>query len=304
MSDKLPVLFLIFCREEVSLKSFASIREYKPSRLYIAADGARPGRAQEALLCESTRQSVKNAVDWDCELKLLFRDENLGCTKAVSSAIDWFFSCEEYGIIIEDDCLIHPDFYTLCETLLPHYRDEERVMLITAQNHTPNLARSDRIVFTNVALIWGWASWRRAWEKMDMKMTAWRQYKYKFAKMIRNFGFLYALYMYVYWLRDFRAAKHGSWDTRWFFSVFTNNGICVSPNVCLSQNLGIETGGEHYEAGGINHYAHVPFGSVNFPVTLPEKLEFTRQKLLAERKEFRRIRKIGLKTKIKRLLHL
>ena len=302
MNKKIPVLFLIFNREEITLKAFASIKEYRPDKLYIAADGPRANKQNEAQLCESTRRSVLEAVDWECEIKTLFRDKNLGCTMAVASGIDWFFANEEYGIIVEDDCFIHPDFYSLCEILLPHYKDEEKVMLITAQNHTPDLKHANQLVFTNVAYIWGWASWRRAWEKMDMNMTQWSQTKFR--DLVKNFGFLYGCYMLVYWYRDHKNPKHGSWDTRWSFSVFCNHGICVSPNVCLSNNLGIEEGGAHYDKGDTNPYTHLPFGSINFPIQIPNRVSLTKQKLLAERKEFIRIRKIGLKKKIKKLLRL
>ncbi|MDR2038778.1 MAG: hypothetical protein LBQ60_12720 [Bacteroidales bacterium] len=295
---KVPVLFVIFSREEVSLKSMESIKEYRPEKLYIAADGPRANKPGEFELCENTRRSVLNMVDWDCEVITLFRDENLGCTQAVSGAISWFFSNEEYGIIIEDDCIIHSDFYTLCESMLPHYKDEEKVMLVTAQNHTPNLKRADQLVFTNGCYIWGWASWRRAWQKMDMSMEKWPEYKFR--KLVKNFGFLYACYMLVFWNKDYRDPKHGSWDTRWFFSVLVNKGLCLTSNVNLSINAGIEIGGEHYEKGDVDPYKHLSFGSIKWPVKLPVKLDPSRKKMLAERKEFIRIRMIGLKKKVRK----
>jgi hypothetical protein len=297
--EKVPVLFLIFNREDVTLKSFESIKKYKPTALYIAADGPRIEKSGEFELCERTRNSVLKAIDWDCEVKTLFRDENLGCAKAVAGAISWFFSNEEYGIIIEDDCLIHPDFYRLCEELLPHYKNEERIMLITAQNHTPDLAHANQLVFTNRAWIWGWASWRRAWDKMDMKLP-----KYKFSYLVKNRGFFAACIVFFYYQP--RGNKHPEsvlWAGRWNFSVSENNGLCLSSNVNLSKNIGIECGGVNYPEGGTDIYAHIPFGSITLPIVLPQKIEPTKEKLLAERKEFYRFCRIGLKKKIKKLLN-
>jgi hypothetical protein len=296
---KVPVLFLIFNRETVSLQAFASIKKYSPDRLYIAADGPRAERPEEYNLCESTRNSVLKAIDWECEIKTLFRDENLGCANAVSSAISWFFENEEYGIIIEDDCVVHPDFYRLCEQFLPLYRDEEKIMLITALNYTPDLTNADKLCFSNGCHIWGWASWRRAWDKMDMNMSAWPQYKFK--DLVKNFGFIYACFLLYYWSQAYKNQEKGSWDTRWFFSMLVNKGLCLSSNVNLSFNIGITTGGVHYEKGDVDPYTHVPFGSVELPIQIPDKIEPTKKKLLAERKEFIRIRKIGLKKKIKKL---
>ncbi|MDR0606040.1 MAG: hemolysin hemolytic protein [Bacteroidales bacterium] len=292
---KVPILFLIFNREDVALQSLASIKEYSPDRLYIAADGPRADRPEEYALCESTRNSVLKAIDWSCEVKTLFRDKNLGCTNAVLGAITWFFENEEYGIIIEDDCLIHQDFYRLCEELLPKYRNEEKIMLITASNHTPDLRNADKLCFSNVCHIWGWASWHRAWNKMDIKMTQWTQYRYKLGYLINNFGFIYACFRLFYWNQAYKKDDKGSWDTRWFFSVFSNNGLCLSSHVNLSVNIGITMGGTHYEKGDKDPYTHIPFGSISWPIQIPDKIEITKETIWAEQKEFIRIRKIGLR---------
>lgn len=297
---KIPVLFLIFCREDITLESLASIKAYKPDKLYIAADGPRTEKPDEFELCENTRKSVLNAIDWDCEIQTLFRAENQGCAKAVSSAISWFFSYEESGIIIEDDCVIHPDFYRLCEILLPLYINEEKIMLIAAQNMTPEPERADQLAFSNGCYIWGWASWRRAWNKMDMNMTQWPQYKFR--DLVKNYGFVYGIFMLYYWHVAYKTNTGNSWAIRWWFSVLVNRGLCLSANVSLSKNTGIEIGGANYEKGDKNPYTHIPFGSIKWPIQISERIELTKKKILAERKEFIRIRKIGLKKKIKNFI--
>src|SRR6185312_8069966 len=118
---KSAVLFIIFNRPETTRRVFDCIRDAQPPRLYIAADGPRRLKTGEPDLCADTREIVKT-IDWDCEVKTLFRDENLGCKNAVSSAIDWFFAHEEEGIILEDDCLPAKSFFNFCDTLLEKYR--------------------------------------------------------------------------------------------------------------------------------------------------------------------------------------
>ncbi len=99
-----PILFLIFNRPDTTQKVFNVIKEIKPKKLFVAADGPRIGREGETILCQKTRDIIKQ-INWDCELKTLFRENNLGCGKSVSSAITWFFENVEEGIILEDDCL-------------------------------------------------------------------------------------------------------------------------------------------------------------------------------------------------------
>ena len=130
---KSPVLFIIFIREDTTRKVFEKIREAKPPRLYIAADGPRPGRPDDIEKCKATR-SIVNDIDWECEVKTLFRDENLGCGKGVSSAITWFFDNEPEGIIIEDDILPNMEFFKFCDEMLEKYRDDERIQLVAGFN--------------------------------------------------------------------------------------------------------------------------------------------------------------------------
>jgi hypothetical protein len=139
---------------------------------------------------------------------------------------------------------------------------------------------------------------------MDMDMSQWKHYRYKFGNLIKNFGLIYACFRFFYWNRAYKKDAKGSWDTRWFFSVFSNNGLCLSSNVNLSVNLGITMGGAHYNQGGIDPYTHIPFGNIEWTIQIPDKIEPTKKKLLAERKEFIKIRKIGLKKKIRQYLKL
>src|SRR4030042_6453503 len=129
-----PVLFLIFNRPDTTEKVFDEIRKAKPKKLFVAADGPRQDKQGEKEKVGRARQIVIDGIDWDCEIKTLFRDKNLGCKVAVSSAINWFFENEEMGIILEDDCLPHQSFFRFCGELLEKYKDDERIMVISGEN--------------------------------------------------------------------------------------------------------------------------------------------------------------------------
>src|ERR1041385_7044425 len=124
-----PVLFIIFNRPEVTRQVFAAIRQAKPARLYIAADGPRRDIESDVVNCNATRQII-NEVDWDCELKTLLHNENLNCGVGPSTAINWFFQHETEGIILEDDCLPTQSFFWFCQELLERYRNDSRIMHI------------------------------------------------------------------------------------------------------------------------------------------------------------------------------
>ena len=102
--------------------------------MFLASDGPRTNVPDEKETVNEVRNYLLSEIDWSCKLKTLFRDENLGCGKAVSSAITWFFENVEMGIILEDDCLPSDSFFMYCRELLLKYKDNGRVMHIAGNN--------------------------------------------------------------------------------------------------------------------------------------------------------------------------
>jgi hypothetical protein len=239
-----PLLFLIFNRPDTTQRVFEAIREAQPRRLYVAADGPRKERSNEHSLCVAVR-SIATSVDWPCELFTLYRTDNLGCRHAVSSAITWFFERETEGIILEDDCLPDPTFFTFCETLLENYREDTRVMHIGGSNFQQGRIRGDgSYYFSRYPHIWGWASWRRAWKLYDRDLKTLNHFIEQ--GQIRNIFTHPALQKA--WLKAFLLVASGNldtWDHQWTYAVFSHNGLCVLPNQNLVSNIGFGPEARH-----------------------------------------------------------
>ncbi|MEF8708975.1 MAG: hypothetical protein V5B38_08900 [Candidatus Accumulibacter propinquus] len=157
------VLFLVFNRPNTTEKVFAAIRAVRPTRLYVAADGPRLGRPDDSFSCAKTRE-IALGVDWPCQVYTLLRQTNLGCRRSVEEALDWFFSAEEEGIILEDDCLPASSFFSFCAELLPRYRNTPQVFSVSGSNFQDGQLRGNAsYYFSKHFHCWGWASWRRAW---------------------------------------------------------------------------------------------------------------------------------------------
>ena len=167
-----PILFLVFNRPDTTSKVFQRIREIQPLKLFIAADGPRPEKEGEKEKCETVKRSVLENIDWPCEVKTLFRNNNLGCGKAVSNAITWFFQNVEEGIILEDDILPDKSFFNFCKDLLEKYRYDERIKVIGGSNIHKKAGIKDSYYFSSICRIWGWASWRRVWT-MERRCWNW-----------------------------------------------------------------------------------------------------------------------------------
>ena len=233
------VLFLVFNRPHLADITFERIREARPPRLYVHCDGARANREGERDLVLLSHKIIEK-VDWPCEVFTLFREENIGLRKALYGAISWFFEQEIAGIILEDDCCADISFFQFCSELLEKYANDESVMHIGGSNlvmdQTQNLP-SDYF-WSRFSLVWGWATWRRAWQKMDFDMTHLDQFEQE--KNIQQL--LDQPMAQIYMLKKFRAVKNGeisSWAYSWFYSILQNKGVCIVPCVNLIQNTGI-----------------------------------------------------------------
>lgn len=261
---KTPVLFLIFNRPETTFRVFEAIRHYQPEELFIAADGPRPHKAEDAARCEKVR-SVASMVDWECKVHTLFRTENLGCKYAVSGAIDWFFSQVEEGIILEDDCLPCPDFFRFCEEMLHRYRNEEQVMHIGGISLLDGIKQGEAdCFFSRITYIWGWASWRRAWRHYDVHMKSFPEYcrKKEHCKLFPGQPFMQWRFLQLF-SRTWRNSPYfNTWDWQWNYAVVQQDGMAVSPNVNLVSNIG----------GAATHGVDSTLCNMP-PGTLPEKIK-------------------------------
>lgn len=299
--SKLPVLVLAFNRADHVAESMKAIREYKPERLYLECDGPRPNKVGESEAVEATRKTMLDAVDWPCELKTLFRDENLGCAKAVNDAITWFFEQEEYGIICEDDIVLSQDFFRLCEDLLSRYANEEKIMQIVAQNHSHRTDINNSYIYSYREDCWGWASWARAWKKMDMSMSSVPDLSNRF--LIQKLGLFEAMMQKRVFVHAYNDLDHfNSWAYRWFLSILINDGLVIVPGVNLAVNIGI-CGGTHYEEGDIDPYKDLVVGKVEWPLVYNDSFEIDKIQSKLDEKDFFRLRIIGLKKRIRKLLH-
>lgn len=242
-----PVLFIIFSRPETTRLTFEAIRQAKPSRLFVAADGPRANRPGEAEKCAETR-AIISGVDWDCEVKTLFRDHNLGCGRGPADAIHWFFSHVEDGIILEDDILPSQDFFRFCGEMLQRYRDDVRVMQVGGINwlakHPTTHGYSYR--FSRFCETWGWATWRRAWKLYDFEIKSYGE--------VREGDYFGNCFGSVFQEDHFRRifdSTYGHtneidwWDYQWEYAMRVNAGLSIIPNKNLIRNIGLGQGATH-----------------------------------------------------------
>lgn len=240
---KVPVLFLIFNRPDLTRKVFSRIRDYKPSQLFIACDGPRPQNDADIISCAQSRQVV-DLINWNCDVKTLFREQNLGCKRAVESAISWFFNHVSEGIILEDDCLPQDSFFPFCSELLSAHRDNRNIAIISGFNPLRDVASTNRYRYSIYAGIWGWATWKRVWENYDPDFSDLDSFLNSdlFKKLLKTKEEM------DYWSRMFRSAyleNANSWAYPWLLSWWKGNCIGIIPETNLISNIGFGANATH-----------------------------------------------------------
>ena len=297
--SKIPILVLAFNRPNYLSRAMATITKYQPDRIYLACDGPRPNNAEDVTTVMKTRQVMVDTIDWPCEVYQLFRETNLGCAQAPYQAISWFFEHEEYGIIIEDDVIVSQDFFKLCEDLLPRYKDEERIMQISSRNTSQRTDLPNTYVYTQVHHCWGWASWRRAWKKMDMEMA--NLSKVSIWYLIKRIGIVRGVVEYSHFVSISKDLAHSTeWDVRWFFSIISNDGLVICPGVNLGLNIGF-AGGTHFDPEDANRPgAKLLLHEMNWPLVYNDSLTIDRLQKHYDSRFYLINRYIGLRKKIKR----
>lgn len=262
-----PVLFLVFNRPDTTTQVFEQIRLARPPRLYVASDGPRSSRAGEARVVDEVRRSVLDRVDWPCEVHTLLRTENLGCKRAVSGAITWFFEHEECGIILEDDCLPSPSFFPFCTELLERHKDDERIAGITGDFRAlESPYPPDTYGLVGYPLIWGWASWRRVWQHYDVDMKGWTgdpdDVPRLAVKPRSTKRFLKSVFDAV------KVGEIDTWDFQFNYLCQVRRQDFLYPHVNLITNIGFSGKGTHTNDPH-DPNAELPRGEIVFPLNGP-----------------------------------
>lgn len=265
-----PVLLLGFNRPDLLSTLLNALRDARLRELFISLDGPRPSNPEDAVRCAEVRRIVE-AVDWNAAVHINAREENLGCGMAVSSGISWALSHVERVIVLEDDCLPDASFFRFCDELLERFADDERVMQIAASNWGASVERYGgySYAFNAFAPVWGWATWRRAWELYEYRLDSWSRFKR--SGLFEGIGISRRFRSMMGYEWDAVRAGGGTWDHQWQYAVMRHRGLSVSPSHNLSVNLGFRA-----DATNVNEpdyvFSHLPLESIEFPLRHPPEV--------------------------------
>jgi hypothetical protein len=257
-----PILFIVFNRPDTTALVFQRIREMRPAKLFVAADGPRASREGEKERCEAVRKLILDGIDWDCDVQTKFSDVNLGCGLAESSAMLWFFNAIGEGIVLEDDTLPDPSFFNYCRELLDHFRNDPDIFLISGNNFQNGKQRGDgSYYFSTYAGTWGYASWKRAWEGYDFSLKSID--RELFEKILdEQFSNEGEKKTWRTFYENFHAGKYDTWDFQFLLNRWRRKGKGIAPNVNLITNIGFGNNATHC-VNPDDPASNLPLGSIN-----------------------------------------
>jgi hypothetical protein len=241
-----PILLITFNRPNHTRRVFEEIKKQKPRQLFVFQDGAREGNEADMEKCAAVRAIFAELLDWDCELKTYYSDKNLGCGLGPATGISWFFENVEQGIIIEDDCLPHTDFFLYCAYLLEKYKDNKEIMFVGATTYHDHYPCEESYCFSKYLIVGAWASWRRAWQgyDFDLKNLDLKDFRQKLKKQF------YSSAETNWWIKKVKeiqadTSKKSYWDYQFQVHLLNNAGLAVMPHKNMISNIGFDAEGTH-----------------------------------------------------------
>lgn len=264
-----PVAFIIFNRPDTTKEVFEQIRQAKPKKLYLISDAPRAGREDDVKKVEETRCFVESNIDWDCQLLTNYATENMGCKNRVSSGISWVLSQEERTIILEDDVVPTQEFFKFCQEMLDIYEKNSRVMMVSGTNLLQNNKIEDSYTFSCYSSIWGWATWKRAWDKYDIDIKEWptvhKEGKFKCVQNGLAYLFLKRNMDSVY------THKKDTWDIQWDFCRYYHKGLGIVPAVNMVKNIGFDREDATHTVGKSEE--DFSCGQLSYPLVHPKEVK-------------------------------
>ena len=244
-----PVLFITFVRPEYARRSWDAIKAAKPKTLYFYSNKGRVEKEGEIERNEEIRSYVKE-IDWDCDLHTWFREETVNVYESLHGAISWLFENEEQGIILEEDCVASLAFFDYCDKLLPSYKDDYRIWIISGDNYYESISFGEYDFFYSQDMqIFGWASWRNRWQQINWDKGL--DVDHLINEGALNAAFRTRIKRVIYRrlmnkLSDF-IKETKCWDYTFLTYGIANNSLSIVPARHLVMNIGLDGTHNHHE---------------------------------------------------------
>ena len=245
-----PVSFFAFNRPHHTFKSLQALaqnNEAKETDLYVFIDGYR--KNSEIHLIDSVEKVIKSFSSQFKSLTIKRSDINLSLGTSLYRGLNEVFKYSKSLICLEDDIVVSKYFLSYLNEALNIYSKNKNIWHINSYSHPINYKTKYDCFFSKSMMAWGFATWKDRWTKFIEDPLARDPYflKEKFdKKMIRELDFDLNRSINWFQVEDNASGKlNNTWAIFWYCYIFLNNGLCLSPKVSLSKNIGHDGSGIH-----------------------------------------------------------
>ncbi|MCK5823182.1 MAG: glycosyltransferase family 2 protein [Bacteroidales bacterium] len=261
MNDYSPIALFVFNRPNHTQKTIDTLilnPEVSTSDLFIFCDGPKKNSNDEEL---GNISEVKKIIESDCVQKhfskvtIKHQDKNIGLANSIKYGVS--FVLNEYNtiIVLEDDLVLSSNFINYMNHALFKFCDSDKIMHVGGYTPPVKIPIKDDFYFLRFASSWGWATWKRAWEKYENSGE-------KLLNMLiqnnqtKKFDFNGA-YPFTQMLKDNISNKINSWAINWNATIFLNDGLGVYPKKSLVNNIGFDGTGVHCNTSKVHNIRRI-----------------------------------------------
>ncbi len=244
-----PILFLTFNRPEQTQRVFETIRHIQPTKLYVAVDAPRTGRADDVENNNKVKKIIHN-IDWPCEAHFLEQKENLGCSKSGVTAWQWIFEHEDRMLFIEDDGLGNESAFYFVQELLEKYKNDTNIAYIGGVNYGPTYGDASYFFSREPAATYFMGTWKRVFELYEYEIESYFKTKYK-KSFIKNFNslgeYLITTQRCEAYIKSIICGnRQQTYDIQMIYLSYKYGMLSIYPNINMVSNIGLEGGANNH----------------------------------------------------------
>lgn len=233
-----PIVIFVFNRPELTKDLIVQIGRLKPAKLYVVSDGPRSGVLDDKRLVSETRGVFAN-LEWQCDVKTLFRDHNFGCQRSISEGLDWVFSFEDRAIILEDDCFPDLSFFDFADLMLSDFSSNPEIGCVCGSNLDGSVGfdNEGELKLSKFPAVWGWATWSRAWNQVETDISTY-SYRRIWSIICQN---VQTTQSRLYFFSKFVLIKRNAldtWDYQMTLRFWERNMKAIIPRRNMISNRG------------------------------------------------------------------
>lgn len=238
--NPLPILIITFNRPDLTQKLLEKLSTYNLNiKLYFFADMPRKNNSNDISSCSKNIEIIHSFAHRVTE-RTYIPESNMGCKIGVTSAVSWFFQTEEYGVILEDDCVPSKTFLEFCIYALDKFKDEPKVFNICGTYYGKQTNNAS-IYLSTLNGVWGWATWKRSWDSIDFSMKDFESEKFK-----KNTNLYFKNNKIKKWtlsyIQDEYTKTSNIWSPYLMYTKILQLSYTLTPQINLVENVGLQSG--------------------------------------------------------------